>query len=174
MEWIALIVGASAAGMLLFSAAAKFSSLSSFSTTIEQFGFRGTLKNLVTLGVPAAEVVVAGVTVFVGGLVAATLIVALGVVFAGAGIRGLLASQPIPCHCFGSSSRFPLGWSQILLLPVWIVSGAVIAAWWRIDLGLEARFALFASAGMAAWSVAARQLLPQFFGLRSFRKATGI
>ncbi|MFC3381736.1 MauE/DoxX family redox-associated membrane protein [Couchioplanes azureus] len=51
--------------------------------------------------------------------VTAAMVIALGASFAGAAMVALARGEPVRCACFGRESQATLGWTQLVLFPVW-------------------------------------------------------
>jgi hypothetical protein len=59
----------------------------------------------------------------------AAAVAVLGLAFAAAGTRALLLGKEIRCACFGHAGRGPLGWAQLLVLPLWLAAAYAVYSW---------------------------------------------
>jgi hypothetical protein len=57
---------------------------------------------------------------------AAVSLAALGVIFAGVGVAGLLTKAQLPCGCFGSASGHPFGARNILAGAAFVAAAALV------------------------------------------------
>jgi hypothetical protein len=121
--WILALVNASAASVLLTAGLAKHVTPQPVQRALNEVAgtavWPGLLRSFAT-----AEIAVA-VALSVPALRAPAVVgvVGLGLCFAVVGVRGQLSRSVAPCGCFGSSSRRPLGWANV------VVGAALIGVW---------------------------------------------
>jgi len=122
------IVAANAVGaaVLLFAAFAKFASPQLLARSLHKLTGRNALSSTTTVRVIGAmETVVAfGLLPSATRLIAATVLVLLGLSFVSLGIVGRARRIDEPCGCFGALSQQPLGNQNIVLGVVLALIGA--------------------------------------------------
>jgi hypothetical protein len=83
------------------------------------------------------------------------LILALGVVFAGVGVLGLLRGSNKPCGCFGSGSDRRLGWSNVASGALFVIFAAAMLAVPQSYNGTQVAIAtsLLSVTGLSGWTL---------------------
>ncbi len=116
-----------AAAVLLWAGLEKVRASGGFDATLVALGVTSPVRPLLRVGVPVAEVVT-GACLMVAPAAGwpRGMLVVLAVGFAGAGVLGLRAEEPVVCSCFGTVGRHVLGWRQLLTLPVWLLAAAIL------------------------------------------------
>lgn len=135
-EWILAGTNALAASTVLTAGLGKQVSPEPVGRALSEIvpGIGRASMTAVLRGFAAAEIVIATM-LLVGAarMPAAFLTSVLGVSFVAIGLRGLSVRSSVPCGCFGSSSRRPLGWANVGVglaltlagpVNVWLAPGA--------------------------------------------------
>jgi hypothetical protein len=115
-QWVLLALNAAAAAVLLNAGVAKIVAPARLELALAEIlpTLRGRLTGGRLRGVAVVEIAVAGsLLTTVTQLAGALATTALGLCFAVLGAVGLRRGSSTPCGCLGSSSRHPLGWTNI-------------------------------------------------------------
>lgn len=134
---IVLVIGA----ILLWAGLEKIRAGQEFAGTLAALGVPAVLVRVLKPAVPLAEVLAAvGLVVTPSAPWPRLTVLILAMSFAGAGISGLRADEPVRCSCFGTATRRTLGWFQLAALPAWLlaVGGvAVTGPSWSVHEGIR-------------------------------------
>jgi hypothetical protein len=122
---LALQLGAAAA--LVMAGSAKLAERSAIRTVI--IALRVPWASAVAFVLAVSELGTGLALVLLPGTwVTSGLVIALALTFASAAALGLRGRLEIECACFGSTLRAPLGWRQLILVPVWTVVAVSVVA----------------------------------------------
>ena len=141
--------------VLLRSAALKAVGLSRVRATLSGLGVPSTLVGALSLGLPALELTVA-LLVVVTSSIGATAVLFLGLLFAATGSIALLTRRRVHCACFGTVNSHPLGWRQLLALPIWFA----------VVIGIRCGHAPAVFIGTAGLALATTSLIPPLWNRR--------
>lgn len=128
MSVFAWTAACAATAVLVFSGAAKQGAPGSASRALSSLAPRLAPMAKIVIRVVAAIELLTGIGLLVPRtqLPATVALAALGAVFAGMGIAGLLAKAQLPCGCFGSASSHPFGTRNILAGGAIMVAAALV------------------------------------------------
>jgi hypothetical protein len=127
MSYVVVAVTGVMAGVLLWAGLEKARAIAPFASALQQLGVPAGIT------LPFAKIVIAFELLAAVGLVyqpsfpTLGLVTALAVAFAGAGTISIARGQRIVCGCFGPFGRRLLGRDQLLALPLWLASIALLA-----------------------------------------------
>lgn len=124
-----MLVRVVVAVVLVTSSVAKLYAPTEFMAVLRELGLRQPRGWWLATCMAELAVVVC-LAVPLNPLVPAVLVAFIGIVFAAAGVRGLLSTKTIQCACFGAGHSWKLGWAQIYVLPLWLAA-AVAVTWWQ-------------------------------------------
>jgi hypothetical protein len=114
--WLLAGVDAAATAVLLVAGLGKLVSPALLRRALAEVtpAIGGIAGNSIVRGLAVAELIVASALLLPAGRpVAALMTAVLGLCFATVGVLAAVRHVRVPCGCFGSSSRRPLGWSTV-------------------------------------------------------------
>lgn len=160
------------ATLLFSSGVSKLVAPRSIRRTVAALGVPPPVATRLALLLGAGEVVAAALVGAVRGLPAAMLVAVLGCAFAGAAAWSMATGRDVACNCLGRhGGDAPLGWRQLVALPLWLAVAAVMVHPLARAAVLEHRLVTTYLALLAAFAVTARHLVPAVLGLRAIRLA---
>lgn len=123
---LAMSVAVVVSALLLWAGFGKLVSLSEAASTASAIGIPVSWGHGIAVAIALWEVGTAlGVLWAPGSPWIAASVMALGTVFALAGLAAVLRKQRIRCHCFGAGAPY-LGAAQIVALPAWIGAAVIL------------------------------------------------
>lgn len=111
-----------ASAVLLVAGAQKLASPRQFTQTLRALRLPGVA--VLARGVPALELAAAVLLLTGAARPGAVLTAVLGLSFGAAGLMAMRGRTRIPCACFGPRDSGRLGWTQVALVPVWLLVAA--------------------------------------------------
>lgn len=163
MAFAQSVVATIAAAILVSAGIAKLAAPSGLQRTLAQVGIPvGPLRRGGGL-LGLVEVATALLVCVTAGILAATLLVVLGSIFALLGAYALLTGSNVPCNCFATvRSESRLGLRQILWLPAWLVAAGAVAFADPVSLSSGfIQFNLAVALSFAVYAVALRPLVAE-------------
>lgn len=172
MVWALHSMVLAAAGVLMYAGCAKLAAVPTVVPTVRALGVPPTASGALVVGVACAEISCAVLVLVDHGVAAGITLAVLALTFAGAGVLGLRAPEPIRCGCFGRARpSTTLGIRQILMLAVWLPVAWLVVA---LDDPTSTQGLLLANAAAAAVAfIALRELVPIARRSRALRDALG-
>jgi hypothetical protein len=149
----------------------KLRSRSAFARTLTGLRVPGALVPALAVAVPAAEIATAaGLMLAPASRWPAAGLAGLGTAFAAAGLLSLRSPEPVACSCLGAAGEGYLGRRQVLLLPVWLGSAALLLLAppaWSFTVGIQ----LLALAVVAGGGLHAVRIVAAWRNDAAFRRA---
>ena len=129
MGFLAEVTTVAVGGLLLFAGAVKIVSPSGLTDTLMQLGFGSTWARSLARFVPVLELLGGLAVVVIRGIVGATFVLSLGLLFLVAGLLAVVRRTRADCNCFGTHLLDgQLGARQVWQLPLWIVVATIVAS----------------------------------------------
>jgi hypothetical protein len=129
MPTVGLLIVLVVSAILLWAGLEKIRAGQEFAGTLSALGMPAVLVRVIRPATPIAEVLAAvGLVVTPSAPWPRLTVLVLAVSFAGAGIVGLRAEEPVRCSCFGTTAHRTLGWFQLAALPAWLLAVGGVTA----------------------------------------------
>lgn len=167
---LATVVAVTTAAVLLRAAVGKVRRPDDPASTMTRLGVPRKVATLAAAALIVAELAIAAAVLFrPDAALTQIAVVALGILFAAAGLRAMRLDEPVACNCFGSGGG-DLGLLQVILLIPWTASAAILhygAPSWPAERGA----AWFAAAAFAVAALEAAGLIPAMLEARGDRRS---
>jgi hypothetical protein len=168
-SWMAATLVVVACAVLTWAGLEKARDRRPLASTMRALGFPSGIATAAATIVPLAELgTVLAVLAGTPPAVPLVLFVALGVGLAGVATWSLATRRNVACACFGASER-PLGWRQLVALPLWLAAGWSTTA--LPHSGVRQRLAIFCTGMLIFIAARAVQAIRRGIGARGDRRA---